>query len=166
MTKKLTIISILLLIAAAGCSTPGKSTVHKDENGMWSQASAWKWYNDQPWMVGCNYLPSTACNQLEMWQEDTFDPETIDREFGWASEIGFNTMRIFLHDMMWEQDSEGFVKRIDKVLELAEKHNLKVLAKIPIDTEIAKACDDGEIEKYQADFLNNLTDILIKMEEK
>jgi hypothetical protein len=127
MKKTLMVLSLTLLIAVAGCSMPGKSAVQKDENGMWSQASAWDWYNDQPWMVGFNYLPSTACNQLEMWQADTFDPETIDRELGWASEIGFNTVRVFLHDMMWEQDSKGFVKRIDRFLAIADKYDIKVM---------------------------------------
>ncbi|MHC5000799.1 MAG: hypothetical protein ACYTE1_08295 [Planctomycetota bacterium] len=71
-------------------------------------------------MVGCNYLPATACNQLEMWQAETFDPETIDRELGWAEDLGFNVIRVFLHDMMWAQDAEGFVKRIDQVLAIAD----------------------------------------------
>ena len=62
-----------------------------------------------------------------MWQEETFDPETIDWELAWVAEIGFNTARIFLHDMMWEQDSKGFVKRIDKVLAIADKRNIKVM---------------------------------------
>jgi len=127
MKKTVTILSLMLLIAAAGCSISGRSTVQKDENGLWSKASAWDWYNAQPWMVGFNYLPSTACNQLEMWQAETFDPETIDRELGWAADIGFNTARIFLHDMMWEQDRKGFVKRIDKVLAIADKHDIKVM---------------------------------------
>ncbi len=46
------------------------------------------------WPVGCNFIPSTAINQLEMWQKDTYDPNTIDRELGWAEQIGFNTVRV------------------------------------------------------------------------
>jgi len=123
--KTLGVLLILGLLPTTGCLMEGKS-----QNGvasMWSQEQAWDWYNDQPWLVGCNYLPSTAVNQLEMWQAETFDPETIDRELKWASEIGFNIVRVFLHDMVWEQDSKGFVKRIDKFLELADKHDIKVM---------------------------------------
>ncbi|MHC4963082.1 MAG: cellulase family glycosylhydrolase [Planctomycetota bacterium] len=94
---------------------------------QWSEQKAWDWYDNQPWMVGCNYLPATACNQLEMWQAETFDPETIDRELGWAEDLGFNVIRVFLHDMMWAQDAEGFVKRIDQVLAIADDHNIKVM---------------------------------------
>ncbi len=119
------ILLVMVLLFATGCSMENKSQTNVAV--MWSQEKAWDWYNDQPWLVGCNYLPSTACNQLEMWQSDTFDPETIDRELKWASEIGFNVVRVFLHDMMWEQDSRGFVKRIDKFLAIANKHNIKVM---------------------------------------
>ena len=45
---------------------------------VWSPERAREWAGKQPWMVGCNFAPSTAVNQLEMWQADTFDPDTID----------------------------------------------------------------------------------------
>lgn len=127
MKKKLAMLSLILLVALTGCTIGNKPDQEDYINKMWSEQKAWDWYNDQPWLVGCNYLPSTACNQLEMWQEDTFDPATIDRELKWASEIGFNIVRVFLHDMLWEQDSKGFIKRIDKFLEIADNHNIKVM---------------------------------------
>src|ERR1035438_1176342 len=69
----------------------------------WTEVQANAWYAQEPWPVGANFLPSTAINQLEMWQADTFDPVTIDRELGWAQAIGMNTMRVFLHNLLWEQ---------------------------------------------------------------
>ena len=66
----------------------------------WSAERANRWYAEQPWWVGANFTPSTASNQLEMWQAETFDPETIARELGWASAIGMNSMRVFLHDLV------------------------------------------------------------------
>ena len=94
MGKKVVVFTLLLLIAAMGCTVGNKLNEQEEAGHMWSEKKAQDWYNDQPWLVGCNYLPSTACNQLEMWQEDTFDPETIDRELQWASEIGFNIVRV------------------------------------------------------------------------
>lgn len=85
----------------------------------WSEDRAARWYADQPWLVGCNFTPSSAVNQLEMWQADTFDPETLKRELGWASAIGMNSVRVFLHDLVWEADSEGFKTRVDRFLSLA-----------------------------------------------
>jgi hypothetical protein len=85
----------------------------------WTAEQAWDWYKRQPWMVGCNFTPSTAINQLEMWQADTFDPATVERELGWAEAIGFNTVRVYLHDLLWEQDAPGFVGRVDQFLNIA-----------------------------------------------
>jgi len=75
--------------------------------------------------VGSNYVPSTASNELEMWQAATWDPATIDRELGWAASIGMNTMRVFLHDRLWQQDSLGFLRRIDEFLTIADRHGIR-----------------------------------------
>ncbi|MGH6613495.1 1,4-beta-xylanase [Sphingomonas sp.] len=94
---------------------------------QWSKAQSNAWYARQPWLVGANYTPASAINQLEMWQEATWDPAQIDRELGWAQGIGMNTMRVFLHDQLWEQDPEGFKRRIDAFLTIAAKHKIKPL---------------------------------------
>ena len=91
----------------------------------WSAAEANTWYQKQPWLVGSNYNPASAINQLEMWQADTFDPAAIDRELGWASALGMNTMRVFLHNLLWEQDAAGFQKRLDEFLKIAARHRIK-----------------------------------------
>ncbi len=67
----------------------------------WSEQKANAWYAQQPWLVGSNYVPKSAINELEMWQEATFNPEEIDKEFTWAEAMGMNTMRVFLHDLLW-----------------------------------------------------------------
>jgi hypothetical protein len=92
---------------------------------QWSTKAANDWYEKQPWLVGSNYIPADAINQLEMWQADTFDPKRIDLELGWAEGLGMNTMRVFLHDLPWEQDPVGFRKRIDTFLQIADKHHIK-----------------------------------------
>src|SRR3984957_16056007 len=78
----------------------------------WPAKQANDWYTAQPFLVGSNFIPSTAINQLEMWQADTFDLPTIDRELGWAQNIGMNTMRVFLHNLAWKQDPAGFLDRM------------------------------------------------------
>jgi hypothetical protein len=93
----------------------------------WSADKATQWYAGQPWIVGCNFIPSTAINQLEMWQQDTFDPETIDRELGFAQSIGMNNVRVFLHNIPWEQDASGFKKRIETYLGIADRHHIKTI---------------------------------------
>jgi hypothetical protein len=91
----------------------------------WTEQQAHEWYNRQAWLVGANYIPANAINQLEMWQADSFDPATIDKELGWAQAIGMNTMRVYLHNLLWEQDAKGFKQRIDAFLTIAAKHGIK-----------------------------------------
>jgi hypothetical protein len=94
---------------------------------QWSAEKANEWYQQQGWLIGCDFLPSSAINQLEMWEAKTFDPVTIDRELGWAEGIGFNTLRVFLHDLVWAHDSTGFKKRINEFLTIASRHHIKPL---------------------------------------
>lgn len=91
----------------------------------WSEQKANEWYQKQDWLIGANFLPSNAINQLEMFQAESFDAELIDRELGWAEAIGMNTMRVYLHDLLWQQDAEGFKKRLDKFLSIASKHHIR-----------------------------------------
>lgn len=93
----------------------------------WSTERANEWFEKHGWMVGCNYIPATAINQLEMWQEDSFDPFLIDKELSWAAALGFNTIRVFLHHLIWEQNATGYLQRIDQFLSIAEKHGIKTM---------------------------------------
>ena len=116
--RKLGIGAIVLLCAAVGCAA---------QTTRWSEQKAQEWYAKQPWLVGSNYIPATSINELEMWQAETFDPKRIDLELGWAESLGFNTMRVFLHDLLWQQDPEGFKKRLDIFLNIAKKHHIRPL---------------------------------------
>ena len=128
MTKKLGIaLALTLALALAlGLALAGRAK-SPEPSPRWTETAANAWYAKQPWLVGSNYIPATAINELEMWQADTFDPQRIDTELGWAQSIGLNTMRVFLHDLLWQQDPEGFKKRIDIFLGIAAKHHIKPL---------------------------------------
>ncbi|MFZ2640936.1 MAG: cellulase family glycosylhydrolase [Verrucomicrobiia bacterium] len=98
-----------------------------DAPGRWPAKKANAWLDEHGWLLGCNYIPSTAINQLEMFQADTFDLTVNDRELGWAASLGFNSVRVFLHHLLWEQDSKGFLDRLDKFLAVADKHGIGVM---------------------------------------
>ena len=119
--------TVPMLLCAAIAQALGNGAPQAAAAQRWSEEQARAWYERQPWLVGCNFIPSTAINQLEMWQADTFDPETIDRELGWASQLGMNTVRVYLHDLAWEADPEGFKKRVDRFLTIAKKHGIRPL---------------------------------------
>jgi len=118
MLKKIMMAFAVLCLLAAGTQA---------QTNRWTEKEAADWYAKQPWLVGSNYIPANAINELEMWQADTFDPKRIDLELGWAEAIGLNTMRVFLHDLPWQQDAAGFQKRIDTFLQIAAKHHIKPL---------------------------------------
>ncbi|MGC1621055.1 MAG: hypothetical protein WA765_21380 [Candidatus Acidiferrum sp.] len=113
------LVALALLISLGGALSCDAAT------SRWTEKQANDWYAQQPWLVGSNYIPSTAINELEMWQADTFDPKRIDVELGWAQSLGLNTMRVFLHDLLWKQDPEGFKKRINIFLNIAQKHKIR-----------------------------------------
>lgn len=132
--KKVSIYLLLMycVVLSQACTSP------KGENGaavaekvtpreIWTKEKANEWYQGQGWLVGSNFTPSTAINQLEMWQASTFDTATINRELGWSRSIGMNTMRVYLHDLLWEQDSVGFLKRMDTYLDIAQRNGIKTM---------------------------------------
>jgi Cellulase (glycosyl hydrolase family 5) len=113
------LIGVILFFLAA--------TLSFAQPARWTEQRANDWYAQQPWLVGSNYIPATAINELEMWQVETFDPQRIDLELGWAESIGLNIMRVFLHDLLWQQDAPSFQKRIDRFLSIASKHHIRIL---------------------------------------
>ena len=94
-------------------------------SSRWSAERANAWYAQQPWLVGANFVPSDAINQLEMFQAATWNPQLNDKELGMAEGIGMNTMRVFLQDQLWSQDSAGFTSRLNEFLSLAAKHHIR-----------------------------------------
>ena len=119
------LVQLLMISLLLGCSTTSHQSHHA--RAKWTEDQANNWYAHQPWLVGANFAPSTAINQLEMWQADTWDPKTIDRELGWAQSLGFTSVRVFLHDLAWKQDPKGFIGRMDQFLSIADKHHIGVM---------------------------------------
>lgn len=91
---------------------------------VWSSEKALDWYSKQGWLVGCNFLPSSSINQIEMFQENTFDITEIRRELSWAKDLGFNTLRVYLHDLLW-QEKDQFVIRFNKFLDCCKDLEIK-----------------------------------------
>lgn len=107
----------------AGESAPPETL----RSARWPVEKAWKWYAGVSPIIGCNYLPRTAVNSTEMWQQETFDPKTIDEELGWAQKAGYNSVRVFLQYVVWEDDPEGMKQRIDKLLDIAQRRGVRVM---------------------------------------
>lgn len=129
MNMKLFPILAFFFLVSSTIDIKGQQPVSASEQSavghVWSAQKANAWYNAHKWLIGCDYIPSTAVNQLEMWQASTFDTATINRELGWAESIGFNTLRVFLHSIAWKEDPAGFKKRVDVFLTIAHKHHIE-----------------------------------------
>ncbi len=130
-----TLLALLAIGAGTACNTATAPTeaietttlTPRTSTERWSSEEAWAWYEKQPWIVGTNFTPSTAINQLEFWQAESFDLPTIERELGWSVELGMNAHRVFLHNLLWEQDSTAFLGRIEQYLEVADSLGIRTL---------------------------------------
>ena len=105
--------------------TVDKKLVPAQPLPRWTEGQASDWYDRQPWLVGANYVPSDAVNELEMFQAATYNPALNEKELGMAESIGMNTMRVFLHDQLWSSDREGFRQRLDGFLEICARHHIR-----------------------------------------
>jgi len=119
------VLKLSLMLGAGSTLTPVPRAAA--EQLRWSPDRANRWYQAQTWPVGANFITSNAVNQLEMFQADTFDPRRIDTELGWARLHGLNTVRVFLHDQLWAQDSQGFQMRLAQFVTIAAHHRIKPL---------------------------------------
>ena len=138
MNMRKVIILILVGIVIQGANAYCEETATKNAaKSLWSKEKARQWYGKVSPLRGCNYLPRTAVNMTEMWQADTFDPETIDQELGWAEKAGYNSVRIFLQYLVWKDDPEGVKKRLDKFLTIADKHGISSMVILFCDCAFA-----------------------------
>jgi hypothetical protein len=100
--------------------------VVKKQNKCWSETRAKEWYNSQPFIIGCNYLPSTAINSTEMWARESFNPETIKKELKWAQDIGYNNIRVFIPYILYDYNQENLIDNIKTLLDIASANMIKV----------------------------------------
>ena len=114
---------LLVAVGAAMTRVPSGSA----DPARWSVDRANSWYQGQGWLVGANYIPATAINQLEMFQQGTYDPGRINAELAIARQIGFNSVRVFLHDLLWAQDRGAFQRRLSQFVSIAASHGIKPL---------------------------------------
>ncbi|MFS4454964.1 cellulase family glycosylhydrolase [Maribacter sp. 2304DJ31-5] len=114
-------------ILLIGLLLMGVAVKGQELGARWSESRAQQWYDSHDWFAGTNFNPSTAINQLEMWQAESFDLETIERELKWSADLGFNLHRVFLHNLVWQQNSGEYLERIDKFLEMADKYDIKIM---------------------------------------
>ena len=111
-----------LLLLLLGYAPSGRT---EPRTGPCSIEQAKAWRQREGWRIGCNYLPSTAINQHEMWHSGTWDPATIASEIELASKTGLNTFRVYLHDRTFNDNPEGFLARMDEFIGTCSANGIK-----------------------------------------
>lgn len=119
--RAINILSVLAIVLLPIVSSTGA----QEPEGRWSVSQARAWQETQPWLIGCNFLPRSAVNDIEMWQE--FDAVTIDRELGWARQLGYNSVRVFINYVVWEADAEALKQHLRTFLDLAARRGISVM---------------------------------------
>ena len=94
---------------------------------QWTEQKANEWQANTGWLFGFNYIPSTDVNSTEMWQRETFDRETIKRELALAAETGYNSCRVFLQYIIWENERDGFLETFRDFCEIAAENGISVM---------------------------------------
>jgi hypothetical protein len=112
------LIMMLILSFAVYAQKPGE---------RWNAEKAWKWYKDNPWICGFNYIPASSINFTAMWDKTSFSPEVIDRELSLAEGTGFNAVRVVLQFIVWEDDPLYFKDAFTTFLSICSKHKMKVI---------------------------------------
>jgi len=56
-----------------------------------------------------------------------FRSEEVDREFGYAEDVGLNAMRVFLHMYPFENNKIAFLDNLERYLNIADKHGIRTI---------------------------------------
>ncbi|MBB3112853.1 GH43 family beta-xylosidase/uncharacterized protein YjdB/lysophospholipase L1-like esterase [Paenibacillus phyllosphaerae] len=79
---------------------------------------------DWSWVKGAVFVPTNAVNQIQQW--DQYDHEINERELANAHTYGINMVRVFVHNLLWKDDSEKMLANLEDFLQLADKYDIKV----------------------------------------
>jgi hypothetical protein len=123
--------------AATSVNVPATPPAATPDGRRWEDRRIWTWWDNIGVVRGVNYVPSYAVNSTEMWMEESFDPDMIDRELGWAQSLGFTSVRVPLQVLVWQDDADGFLDRLDALLDLADRNGLTVVPILFDDLNLA-----------------------------
>jgi len=75
-------------------------------------------------LVGANYTPAYAVNQVQFWHD--FRPEIVDKELAAAQRyFGITTLRVYLHNINFEEEKDIFLANVEKFLKICEKNRIR-----------------------------------------
>ena len=95
----------------------------------WSKEKAWAWYDNRPWLRGCNYMSADCANRIDQWQALGFEErfQTTEAELALMQKTGFNTVRLIPEYVVWKEEHDGFMERFDRYLSLCAKYGISCM---------------------------------------
>ena len=115
----------LRFMIAAAITAAAAMNALASRQGPWTKEKAWQWYNAQPWIRGCNYMPASAANRVDQWQslgsEERF--KEVEKELALAEEIGFNTLRLVIEHQgfgVWLAEHDSFMANFERYLQILD----------------------------------------------
>jgi len=73
---------------------------------------------------GAVYTPTDRVNYVDWWQN--YNSAVVERELSYAQVYGFNTVAVYLHYLLWENDAAGLLSKFENFLQIASRHGMKV----------------------------------------
>ncbi len=107
---------------------------------QWTKERIWEWYDARPWIRGCNYMPSDAISNIDMWQGLHFEErfETAKAELRLAADTGFNAIRIFLSYIVWKEEHDSFMERFERFLTLMDSFGIQAVVCLGDDCQVPR----------------------------
>ena len=126
-------IKMIVKMAAVGAlALTAANDAWAARKGPWPKEKAWAWYNAQPWIRGCNYMPASCANRVDQWQAYGSEARfaEMERETALMQKDGLNAVRIILGDLgfaVWRAEHDGIMQRFERMLEIFDSHGIRVI---------------------------------------
>lgn len=121
---------------------------------VWSKEKIWEWYNNRPWIRGCNYMSADCANRIDQWQSEGFEERlaTTDKELALAKETGFNSIRIILEFLVWDEEHDSFMERFEKYIQVCAKNGISCMVVLANDCMRPKHLENNSLGKQHVDW--------------
>lgn len=101
-------------------------------NSRWSIEKAEEYMKRFGVIKGVNFIPSYCHSYIEMWHH--FNETCIRRELGYAKQVGFNSLRIFVAECQWETRREVVTSRLDQFLDICKEMGFSIMLTLQPNT--------------------------------
>ncbi len=120
----------------------------------WTKERAWEWYNNRPWIRGCNYMSADCANRIDQWQSYGFEErlETTEKELALMAELGYNSVRLILEFIVWDEEHDSFLERFERYISLCSKYGISCMIVLANDCMRPKGLEVNSLGEQKVDW--------------